>query len=407
MALKDEEGQEPINALEMSDEDIMNMTEPPGFTENEDVVLSDDNDSEYSAAPEGSEDSEDFSGQDSGSEASGDDSDPDNLTGADDGLQEEEGQQASTEEEITTARAGDEGIPASVDEEDGQEASTDTKDTVTAEDQLAQLFAPFKANGRQMQVSNVQDVMSLMQMGANYNKKMAGMKPSLRMLKMLENNDLLDEDKISNLIDISKKNPAAIAHLVKDSGIDPLDIDTAEADDYKPETYTVDDREVELDSVLDDIRATPQFKDTMEIISTKLDLKSREELYEDPAAIKIINDHVGAGLFPQLMNIVENERAVGRLTDLSDIDAYKHVGDVIQANGGFARLENTEQPGMTQPAAVKQTPSAKKVGTSPQLKKQKRAAASTKGSPGGAAAEYNPLALSDEEFNKIAGGSLM
>ena len=34
--------------------------------------------------------------------------------------------------------------------------------------------------------------------------------------------------KICNLIDISKKDPKAIAQLIKESGIDPLDIDTDE-----------------------------------------------------------------------------------------------------------------------------------------------------------------------------------
>ena len=81
------------------------------------------------------------------------------------------------------------------------------------------LLAPFKANGKEIAVSTVDDAISLMQMGANYNKKMAGLKPSLKMLKLLENSGLLSEEKISYLIDLEKKNPAAINKLIKDSGI--------------------------------------------------------------------------------------------------------------------------------------------------------------------------------------------
>ena len=87
-----------------------------------------------------------------------------------------------------------------------------------------------------------------MQMGANYNKKMAALKPNLKLLKLLENNGLLSEEKLSFLIDLDKKNPDAITKLVKDSGLDPLEMDVSKSD-YKPNTYTVHDREVELDSV--------------------------------------------------------------------------------------------------------------------------------------------------------------
>lgn len=389
----EEEEQEQVNALELSDEEIMNMTEPPGSAESNDVVLSDDNDPEHSAAEEGGNDVYDDDASEASTET-GDDADT--LEGEDDGLQSK-GQEAAAEEEVATAQAGKEGEP----DDQGDEAKTDTKDTVTAKDQLAKLFAPFKANGKQMQVATVDDALTLMQMGANYNKKMAGLKPSLRIVKMLENNDLLDEGKINHLIDLSKKNPAAIAHLMKDGGIDPLDIDTAEADEYKPETYTVNDQDVELDAVLDDIRETPQFKDTMDIIGNKWDLKSRQSLYDEPGAIRTINNHVGAGLFPQIMNIVDSERALGRLTNLSDIDAYQHVGNVIQANGGFNQTPAQEQP-KTQTGANVQQISAPKATADPQLKKRKRAAAPTKGSPGHTPVEYNPLALSDEEFEKAS-----
>ena len=62
---------------------------------------------------------------------------------------------------------------------------------------------PFKANGIDMQVKDPQDIVRLMQMGANYQKKMAQLKPNLKLIKMLEKNELLDEVKLHNLIDLS------------------------------------------------------------------------------------------------------------------------------------------------------------------------------------------------------------
>ena len=49
-----------------------------------------------------------------------------------------------------------------------------------------------------------------MQMGAGYGRKLQDMQPHLKTLRMLEKNNLLDEGKLSYLIDLDQKNPDAI-----------------------------------------------------------------------------------------------------------------------------------------------------------------------------------------------------
>jgi hypothetical protein len=248
-----------------------------------------------------------------------------------------------------------------------------------------------------MKVENIEDAITLMKMGANYNKKMAGLKPNLKLLKMLENNSLLDETKLSYLIDLDKKNPEAIARLMKDSGLDPLDVDVETKTEYTPSTYTVDDKEVELDAVLDDIRGTAAFQDTIDIIGNKWDESSKKILVNEPAIIKIINEHVATGVYAQINNVIESERALGRLTGLSDIEAYKQIGDALQAQGAF----NT-------PAANEVISPASKPLVDPKLKNRKKAASATKSAPSKKkVADFNPLALSDEEFDKIAGSKFI
>src|SRR5690606_29540484 len=72
--------------------------------------------------------------------------------------------------------------------------------SVDYEAEYKRLLTPFKANGREIQVKSVDDAIQLMQMGANYNKKMAALKPNLKLMKMLQNNNLLTEDKLSFFI---------------------------------------------------------------------------------------------------------------------------------------------------------------------------------------------------------------
>lgn len=264
------------------------------------------------------------------------------------------------------------------------------------------LLAPFKANGKEIAIQSVDDAISLMQMGANYNKKMAGLKPSLKMMKLLENSGLLSEEKISYLIDLEKKNPAAINKLIKDSGIDPMDLDAEKASGYKPQTYTVDDREMELDSVLDSIQETPSYNRTLDIVSTKWDGASKQVIAGAPQLLKVINDHVSSGIYDTIMQEVERERVFGRLNGLSDIDAYRQVGDAIQARGGFNALAQGSSPIQAKPA-----PAPVNVAPKPsqaeedRLREKRRAAGSTK--PAGSsspAKEFNPLAMSDEEYLK-------
>lgn len=271
----------------------------------------------------------------------------------------------------------------------------------TAEQKLARLYAPFKANGREMQVNDVDEAISLMQMGANYTKKMAALKPNLKLLKLLENNGLLDENKLSFLIDLDKKSPEAIKQLVKDSGIDPLDLEGEKVGAYKPNTYTVDERELALDAVLDDIQGTPTYARTIDLVSNKWDAPSKQVIADNPQLLKVLNDHMASGHFDLISKEIDRERTFGRLAGLSDIEAYRNVGDALAAAGKFNHLVSA--PVKTNPSPQQEvTPKAK--ADDPALKDKKRAASATQAAPAkaGADAELNPLSLSDAEFEKFA-----
>ena len=328
----------------------------------------------------------------------------------------EEADEPAVEDEGGTPESEDEG--ESADEEEAPEvAPADTDDEAEKEKtepvkaegfdyeaEYKKITAPFKANGKDMHVKSADDVVALMQMGANYNKKMAALKPNLKLMKLLENNGLLSEEKLSFLIDLDKKNPDAISKLVKDSGIDPLDMDVNKESGYKPKTYTVDDRELELDSVLESIQDTPTYAKTINVVSTKWDGPSKQVIAETPQLLKVINDHISSGVYDLISNEVERERMFGRLKGVSDIEAYRIVGDSLDAKGAFNHLGNQ---GQQQPAAKQVIKPAVKA-EDPNLRAKKRAASTTKAVPTNKApADFNPLALSDEEFSKSFNSRLL
>jgi hypothetical protein len=262
-----------------------------------------------------------------------------------------------------------------------------------------ELLAPFKANGRTVEVKSVEDARALMQMGANYNKKMAALKPNLKLMKLLENNGLLNEDKLSFYIELEKKNPDAINKLVKDSGLNPMDLDAEKADSYKPTLHRVDDREIALDDVLDSIQDTPSYTRTLGIAKT-WDEASKQVVAQNPKLLAVINDHVERGVFDLINAELERQRMLGTLTGVSDIEAYRQVGDAIEASGGFKHLHKQAEPTPTAPVIVAPKP---KQGSDDKLNEKRRAAGLTKPAAStGATSDVNPLGLSDEEFEKAA-----
>jgi len=286
--------------------------------------------------------------------------------------------------------------------EPAEKADEPTK-TVDYEAEYKKLFAPFKANGKEIQVTSVEDAIALMQMGANYNKKMAGLKPNLKLLKLLENNGLLDEAKLSFLIDLDKKDPKAIGKLVKDSGLDPLDMDVEKESEYKPKTYTVDDRELALDEVIEKIQDSPTYAQVIDVVSNKWDGPSKRVIADTPQLLSVINDHMASGVYGVISKEIERERMLGRLNGLSDLQAYQKVGDAIQARGGFDHLFKEQSPA---PAKTVVTPPVKQ--EDPALRDKRRAASPTKATaPVAGSKVINPLDLSDEEFAKLGNPKFM
>jgi len=270
------------------------------------------------------------------------------------------------------------------------------------EAEYKKVFAPFKANGHEVEIKSAADAISLMQMGANYNKKMSALKPNLKLMKLLEINGLMNEEKLSYLIDLDKKNPAAINKLVKDSGIDPMDLDAEKAGEYRPKIHAVDDREIDLDTVLDELQDTSTYARMLDVVSQKWDGASKQVISRTPQLLKVINGHMESGIYDLISKEVDSERVFGRLNGLSDLEAYRQVGDAIQARGGFNHVGSAapKNPVIQAPVVVAARP--KKV-EDDLLKEKRRAASSTKPvAPTAQAKEFNPLSLSDEEFSKLA-----
>lgn len=261
-----------------------------------------------------------------------------------------------------------------------------------------QIMTPFKANGRKIELRTPEEAIRLMQMGANYTRSMQQIAPHRKVLAMLENNGLLDEGKLSFLIDLEKKNPDAIKQLVKDSGIDPLDINTEDKTTYTPGNHSVSDAELKFTTTLEEIASTPEGQETVQIINTTWDQQSKEALWSSPEIMSVIKEQRDSGIYDRIVSEIDRQKTLGTIPASTPfLAAYKHVGDQMVAATTKMVPEPTQQPALQQQPVVTRVASPKPAATNDD---KVRAAAPTKAAPAKTQTKVNPLAMSDDEFLK-------
>lgn len=287
---------------------------------------------------------------------------------------------------------------------------SDTKDDVTqSTDYKAfhdKMMAPFVANGKTIQLQSVDEAIQLMQMGANYTRKMQSIAPHRKVLMMLENNGLLDEGKLSRLIDLDKKNPEAIRALVKEAGIDPLDIDVESDSTYVPGDHVVSDEAMAFQTTLDEVSSIPGGQETVRAITSSWDARSKSELWDDPSILSVIHQQRVSGVYDRVTAEIERQRTIGAIPPhVSFLDAYRVIGEHMTKAGAFNDLQGMAQAQTQAPAQeVIQRPVATRVASPrPAVSNSAKvgAAAPTRtAAPKRTEAFINPLAMSDDEFMK-------
>lgn len=286
-------------------------------------------------------------------------------------------------------------------EESAEDATPTNQDTTAATDFYAKVTAKFNASGKEFQVDNADDVISLMQKGIDYNIKMSTLKPALKMVKALEAHGITQED-LGLLIDIHNRKPEAIASLVKQADIDLYSVDEESVDRYAPTDAQITDEEYEFQNVISSISASPRYADVMQFVANST-VADKQEVYSQPQILKSLVEHAHLGIFDKVMAEVDRLQLLGRLPQgMTPLQAYHAIGS--QMFGGEP-TPSQERPQVNQQV---QQPIAKPVQRpvqQPQSNAARRAAAApSNAAKPGAKPKPTPhdlFTMSDEEFSKI------
>lgn len=276
-------------------------------------------------------------------------------------------------------------------EEPSEESNeTEEEEPINYEEVYKKLMAPFKANGKEIKLNSPDELIKLAQMGANYTKKMQALQPHLKIVRMLENHGLNDETQLSFLIDLHKKNPAAIQKLIKDSGIDPLDIDSQDKEHYKPNNYAVPEQDLVFSSTVEEIKDTEEGQELLQEVGKQWDKASKDIIWQQPAILQHMTAQKQTGIYQTIVAEIERKKMFGELGNIPFVQAYLEVGQQLQQAGRF------------------NSPETKVLDTRPRIPKPKvvnndkvRSAAPVRQNPAKSSREdFNPLAMSDDEFLK-------
>ena len=271
-------------------------------------------------------------------------------------------------------------------EQKDDSSSTDSSSTIDYKAAYETIFKPFKANGKEITPRNVDDVINLMQMGANYTKKMQVIAPMKKVIESL-NKAEIDEKNLNFLIDVYKGDKEAIKKLLKKHSVDPIELDLDETN-YVPKNNIVSDEDVEFSNVIDDIRdSLPKIQD---IINSKWDKNSKDKLLSDPKLLRALHEEIQYGRFDKIQAQVEMEKMFGRYRGVSDLDAYidivtKAVQKESQQHQPEPKVETKSEPKVTHKIPDK----------------TKAAPTKTKSTTKSSLTAKDILSMSEEDFNKL------
>ena len=165
----------------------------------------------------------------------------------------------------------------------------------------------------------------------NYHKKMGELAPHRKILKSLEQNGLLEADKINFAIDLLKGDKAAVAKFLKDQSIDTYELPDLEETPYQSKNYMPTDERVAFDEKTQELQGSEAGQRVLSYVKN-LDQDSFFEVYSNPVILDNLQRHAENGLMNDTLAVLEKEYALGNVpANIKPIDAYAHVAEQLQS----------------------------------------------------------------------------
>ena len=259
-------------------------------------------------------------------------------------MEQPEDEEVPEDSEETEEEINDE-INEEVTEEVDEGSDTEQPETKEPETKVEQPAKyKVKANGMEFEFST-EELLKLAPKAMDYTKKMQEISPWRKAISAIQENGLSEED-INLLIEAKKGNKDAITTFLRQTKVDPLDIDMESAQDYKPKQYGRSETELAIEEVVKEIYTDPEYKITQDVVDRQWDNESRKAFASNPTMIKGLHEDIKNGVFAQVapeamkIKLLDNGRK-------SDIEYYLEAGkryyDALSASQNVVQQTNSRQ----------------------------------------------------------------
>lgn len=283
------------------------------------------------------------------------------------------------------------------------------------ESDISRLFQPFKASGKEFQVRNIDEAISLMQKGVDYTQKQQQLKPRLAEMKTLDQYGMLG-DNLNYAIDLFTGRPEAVAKLIRDKKLDvnqlmPSSNEFGETQEtttnYVPNNHKISEEQMQLSDVIDTLKANNSY-DKVNTAVTKFDEVSQREFVKDPNKLLALQEHINSGLYDAVMNEIDHQKTIGNpaLTGKTDFEVYTDMATTLLNYVAQQQQNQLQQPQVqTQPQYNPQY--QQQVQTQQQyqqIQNRKASVAPNRGYAGNTSnrvTDFDPLHMSDKELESL------
>lgn len=242
--------------------------------------------------------------------------------------------------------------------EDINSLGSEVVQPLSAEDFVKQVTSDFTANGRQVRVEKPEDIVRLMQMGMNYNKKMEAIKPNMGLIKTLKEHGLDNPETLQFLIDLNKHDKTAIAKLLKDSEVDTYDLPDLEETPYTSQTAIISNQQAEFESVLADLNQLPKGTDLIQSLgrSETWDDNSLEFFRTQPEALYHLYNDKNSGMYDEVLRVIDVDKSLGRIPqtwlEKPFVELYEFVASSLSQQQQQVPTSQSPNPLNQQPKIV-------------------------------------------------------
>lgn len=283
------------------------------------------------------------------------------------------------------------------------------------ESDISRLFQPFKASGKEFQVRNIDEAISLMQKGVDYTQKQQQLKPRLAEMKTLDQYGMLG-DNLNYAIDLFTGRPEAVAKLIRDKKLDvnqlmPSSNEFGETQEtttnYVPNNHKISEEQMQLSDVIDTLKANNSY-DKVNTAVTKFDEASQREFVKDPNKLLALQEHINSGLYDAVMNEIDHQKTIGNpaLTGKTDFEVYTDMATTL-LNYVAQQQQNQPQQQQVQTQPQYNSQYQQQVQTQQQyqqIQNRKASVAPNRGYAGNTpnrVTDFDPLHMSDKELESL------